>query len=96
MTALRARLCEEPNHSHLGAIIMEWQVKQIISVCHQLTQGNSTSASTSELIAAAFVLNRMEYLPHGYSVIEAWERLDDWQSYVKRIRHEHMHLIQGI
>ncbi len=35
----------------------------------------------------AFVLNRMEYLPDMYSnVVEAWERLDNWQGLVKRIQ----------
>ena len=48
-----------------------------------------------EKIAAAFVLNRMDYLPENYSdVIEAWERLDDWQVYVKKIKHDYMHLIK--
>lgn len=74
---------------------MQWQIEKIINVCNELNQTNQTGASTSELIAAAFVLNKMEYLPEGYSVIEAWERLDDWQPYVKRIRHQYRYLIEG-
>ena len=75
--------------------MMQWEIEKIINVCNELTQTNQTGASTSELIAAAFVLNKMEYLPRGYSVIEAWERLDDWQVHVKRIRHQYMYLIEG-
>lgn len=74
---------------------MQYPINKIISVCNELTKTNRTGASTGELIAAAFVLDRMEYLPHGYSTIEAWERLDDWQVYVKRIKHQYMHLVEG-
>ena len=74
---------------------MQWQIEKIINVCNELTRSNQTGASTGELIAAAFVLDNMAYLPEGYSVVEAWERLDDWQVYVKRVRHQYMHLIEG-
>ena len=73
---------------------MEYPINKIINVCNELLQTNQTSASTSELIAAAFVLDRMEYLPQGYSVIEAWERLGDWQYKVQIIRYRYMHLIE--
>ena len=37
----------------------------------------------------------MEFLPGGYhDVIEAWERLDDWQGYVKIVKEKYMHLIE--
>jgi hypothetical protein len=73
---------------------MQWQIEKIIEVANCLQATGSTGASTGERIAAAFVLNRMDYLPHGYQdVVEAWERLDDWQPYVKAIKRDHMHLI---
>ncbi len=75
---------------------MNWQIEKIIEVANCLQATGSTGASTGERIAAAFVLNRMEYLPDMYSdVIEAWERLDDWQLYVKIIKRDYMHLIEG-
>ncbi len=74
---------------------MNWQIEKIIEVANCLQATGSTGASTGERIAAAFVLNRMEYLPDMYSdVIEAWERLDDWQWYVKIIKRDYMHLIE--
>ena len=64
-----------------------WEIKKIITVANALASTGKTGGSTGEVIAAAFVLDRMEFLPHGYSVIEAWERLDDqWQEYVKIIK----------
>ncbi len=75
---------------------MNWQIEKIIEVANCLQATGSTGASTGERIAAAFVLNRMEYLPDMYSdVIEAWERLDDWQLYVNIIKRDYMHLIEG-
>lgn len=76
---------------------MEWQIEKIINVANQLQRTGSSGASTGELIAAALVLNRLEFLPDMYSdVIEAWERLDDdWQGYVVQIRRRYMHLIEG-
>ncbi|WP_158681703.1 hypothetical protein [Microbulbifer pacificus] len=39
----------------------------------------------------------MEYLPQGWGVIEAWERLDiEWQHYVKHLRQDCRHLIEAI
>ena len=73
---------------------MQWQIEKIIEVANCLQATGSTGASTGERIAAAFVLNRMDYLPSSYSnVVEAWERLDDWQSFVKAIKRDYMHLI---
>ncbi len=75
---------------------MNYEIEKIINVANELQRTGSTAASTSERIAAAFVLNRMEYLPDMYSnVIDAWERLDNWQGLVKRIQRDYMHLIEG-
>ncbi|MCP4469126.1 MAG: hypothetical protein GY815_00300 [Gammaproteobacteria bacterium] len=76
---------------------MQWQIEKIIEVANQLTRTGSTGASTGERIAAAFVLNQMDYLPGGYqNIIEAWERLDDeWQGYVRLIQRDYNHLITG-
>lgn len=64
-----------------------WQIEKIISVANELASTGSSAGSTGEVIAAAFVLDRMEFIPHGYSVIEAWERLDGpWQQYVKIVK----------
>ncbi len=74
---------------------MKWEIEKIINVANELVSTDNTEASTSEQIAAVFVLDRMEFLPKGYSVIEAWERLDNWQHYVKLIKRDYMHLIEG-
>ena len=75
---------------------MNWQIEKIIEVANGLQRTGTTGASTGEWIAAAFVLNRMEYLPANYrDVVEAWERLDDWQRYVKIIKRDYLHLIEG-
>ncbi len=75
---------------------MQWQIEKIINVANQLQRTGSSGASTGEQIAAAFVLNRLEFLPDMYSdVVEAWDRLDDdWQGYVVQIRRQYMHLIE--
>jgi len=72
-----------------------WQIEKIINVANQLKRTGSTGASTGERIAAAFVLNRQEYLPDMYNdMVEAWDRLDEeWQEYVRQIKYDHMHLI---
>jgi hypothetical protein len=70
-------------------------IEKIINAANELESTGQTGASTSEQIAAAFVLNNQNYLPGNYSVIiEAWERLGDWQFHVKCIRSKHMHLIK--
>ncbi len=70
-----------------------YPIDKIINVANELTSGNTTSASTSEQIAAAFVLNRVEFLPPGYNVIDAWERLGEWQSIVKTINADYSDLL---
>jgi hypothetical protein len=73
---------------------MNHNIKTIINVANRLKRDGRAGASTGEQIAAAFVLNRMEFLPANYrDVVEAWERLDDWQKYVKVIKYDYMHLI---
>lgn len=75
---------------------MQHQIEKIINVANGLQTTGRTGASTGEQIAAAFVLNNMEYLPANYQdVVEAWERLDDWQVYVKIIKRDYMHLIKA-
>ncbi len=75
---------------------MNYPIQKIINVANELNQTGTTAASTGERIAAAFVLNRMDYLPDSYSdVIEAWDRLDDeWQAYVRIIKCDYSHLIK--
>ena len=54
---------------------LPWEISTIINVANELLHHGSTGASTGEKIAAAFVLNRMEYLPANYrDVVEAWAR----------------------
>lgn len=74
-----------------------WQITKIIEVANELNRSGSTPASTGERIAAAFVLNRMDYLPDMYSdTVQAWDRLDDqWQHYVRVIKRNGMHHIHG-
>ena len=76
---------------------LSWEIEKIINVANQLQRTGSTGASTGERIAAAFVLNRQEYLPANYSdMVEAWDRLDEeWQEHVRVIKYDHMHLIEG-
>ena len=72
----------------------EWPLDKIINVANELQSRGCTGASTGEQIAAAFILNEPEYLPDNYSdMVEAWERLDNWQKYVKVIKQDYMHLI---
>ena len=74
-----------------------WQITKIIEVANCLQATGSTGASTGERIAAAFVLNRMDYLPDMYSdVVEAWDRLDhQWKACVRVIKRNGMHHIKG-
>ena len=74
-----------------------WQIDKIIEVANQLQRTGSTGASTGERIAAAFVLNKPEYLPHNYQdLVETWDRLDiEWQDYVRLVKREFMHEIIG-
>ena len=68
-------------------------IEKIIEVAICLHRTGKTGASTSEHIAAAFVLNDMAYLPCGYEeVTTAWDRLGaDWQQLVRIIRNDYRH-----
>ena len=69
-----------------------WEIEKIIYVAKQLVTEGCSSGSTGEVIAGAFALDKMEFLPYGYSVIESWERLEpEWQGYVKEVRAKYMH-----
>jgi hypothetical protein len=76
---------------------LPWEIEKIIDVAICLKTTGSTAASTGERIAAAFVLNRPEYLPAGYSdLVEAWDRLGtQWQHHVRLIKMDYMHLIEA-
>ncbi|MCP4830198.1 MAG: hypothetical protein GY889_15110 [Proteobacteria bacterium] len=102
LTVLRALLVVKHVQSNLIGLKtpqeknMQWQIEKIIEVANQLTRTGSTGASTGECIAAAFVLNEPGYLPAGYTIVEAWDRLDtEWQSYVRQIQRDYQHLIEG-
>jgi len=76
---------------------LPWEIEKIIEVANELQRNEGTAASTGERIAAAFVINRQEYLPDMYSdMIEAWDRLDDWQEIVRLIKRDYMHLIKPV
>ena len=68
-------------------------LQKIIDVANVLHATGRTGASTGEIIAAAFALNRQDYLPSSYNdMIEAWDRLDpNWQQAVRLIKRDHMH-----
>ena len=76
---------------------MQWQIEKIIEVSKQLKRTGATGASTSEQIAAAFVLNRADFLPDTYrDAVKAWDRLgDEWQGFVRIIKRHHMALIES-
>ena len=76
---------------------LPWQIEKIIAVANQLKRNGGAAASTGEMIAAAFVINRPEHLPPPYlDMLEAWDRLgEEWRYYVRLIRQEYMHLIDG-
>ncbi|MCD9461333.1 hypothetical protein [Marinibactrum halimedae] len=67
--------------------------RKIIETANDLATTGRTGASTGEIIAAAFVLDRMDFIPDGYSVVEAWDRIDDLQEIVRKIRSEYDDLV---
>ncbi|WP_138593244.1 hypothetical protein [Pseudoalteromonas aurantia] len=77
--------------------MMNEEMKRIIEVTNELSQYDSTAGCTSEVIAAAFILNDMDKLPGYYTdVTDAWERLgSEWQGYVKQIKQDYCHLVQS-
>jgi len=74
---------------------LPWEMEKIIEVANQLQRTGGSPASTGERIAAAFVLNRQDFLPDYYSdMVEAWDRLGhDWQVYVRLIKRDYLHRI---
>ena len=63
---------------------LPYPLQGIINIANELARTGRTGASTGEQIAAAFVLNRMDYLPGGYTeVVDAWDHLENWQHYEK-------------
>ena len=73
---------------------LPYPVSKIIEVANELACTGRTAASTGEHIAGAFVLNRMDLLPASYTdVVDAWDRLDEWQRYVHIIKANYTHLI---
>ena len=76
---------------------MPWEIQKIVAVAIGLKATGSTTASIGERIAAAFVLNNQAYLLDGYSdMVDVWGRLDDhWQTYVRLIKRDYMHLIEA-
>ena len=73
----------------------KWEIEKIIDVANCLQRTGRTGASMGETIAAAFVLNKPEYLPAMYSdMVEAWDRLgEEWQQCVRWIKRDYMHRI---
>ena len=70
------------------------EMKRIIEVAIELKQTGYSPASSGERIAAAFVLNRQDFLPQGYTMVNAWDQLNaTWQASVREIRYQHMYLI---
>jgi hypothetical protein len=70
---------------------MNWEIERIITAANDLATYGTSQASTGEQIAAAFVLNRLEFLPPEYrDAVEAWDRLGPhWQEQVRRIKQDH-------
>jgi hypothetical protein len=84
----------EDNTSTTNITPLNDDIRRIIEVANELIIDGSTAGSTSEQIAAAFVLNDMQYLPGCYSnITEAWARLGHWQEYVKTINDDYRHLV---
>jgi hypothetical protein len=75
---------------------MPWEIVKIIEVANCLASSGDSGASTGERIAAAFVLNRLEFLPASYpDAVDAWDRLDDeWQDYVRLIKRDYRYFIE--
>ena len=72
-----------------------WPLQKIIDTANALHASGSSGASTGEQIAAAFVLNRPDYLPDSErDLVAAWDRLGHtWQAHVRLIQRDYLHLI---
>ncbi len=77
-------VCVLPEGERIMNDINPWEIEKIIEVANWLQKTGSSAGSTGEVIAAAFVLNKPEYLPDMYNdMVEAWERLGgEWQQHV--------------
>jgi hypothetical protein len=66
--------------------------QKLLSVAAELHTNGRTGASTGERIAAAFIINNMNYLPEGYTVLEAWDRLEPkWQRITQALHKAYGH-----
>ena len=66
--------------------------RQLMHIATQLHTTGRTSASTGERIAAAFIINNMQHLPEGYTVLEAWDRLEpSWQRLTMALHQAYSH-----
>ena len=76
--------------------MMNSEQQRIIEVANELLTHNATGGSTSEQIAAAFILNDTQYFPGIYAnITQAWDRLGhEWQHHVRTIKRDYHHLIQ--
>lgn len=74
--------------------ILTDDMKRIIDVANELIATGGTSGSTSERIAAAFILNDTHYLPASYTdILEAWDRQGHWQTLVRQIKADYRHRV---
>ncbi len=74
-------------------INVPFEIETIINVANELATTQRTRGSNNERIAAAFVLDRMEFLPHGYCEADAWAQLEDWQALVNLIKSHYSDLL---
>ena len=76
---------------------LPWPLSKIIDTAIELQASGCTGASTGEQIAAAFVLNRQDYLPDTErDLVQAWDSLGDtWQAHVRCIKRDYRHLLDA-
>ena len=72
-------------------------LQKIIDTAIELQATGSTGASTGEQIAAAFVLNRQDYLPDTErDLVQAWDSLGHtWQAHVRSIKRDYLRLLDA-
>ncbi|WKD49492.1 hypothetical protein [Microbulbifer spongiae] len=76
---------------------LPYPLDKILLVAQDLLCAGVTGPPTNEQIAAAFVLARVELLPPGCDVVEAWEHLDiEWRLYVRHLWQDYRHLIEAL
>ena len=78
-------------------VLLPWPLQKIIDTAIKLQASGCTGASTGEHIAAAFVLNRHDYLPDTErDLVKAWDSLGHpWQEHVRCIKRSYLHLIDS-